>query len=182
MSISDKLETLISIFISGKRPSGSSDPYALRRNLNGVIQIIWEFEFDLPMVNIFKQLLDYWKSSLPNLNFAKEKVLNDLVEFTNQRIINHIEELSYSKVLIKAICFDDYRTERRIINILDLKNRFNTVNYLKEQENFAEIQKVISRVIKLANNGNMETSILSSKGYVNPDLFEKKCECSIFST
>ena len=180
VSISDKLETLISIFISGKRPSGSSDPYALRRNLNGVIQIIWEFEFDLPIVNIFKQLLDYWKSSLPNLNFAKEKVLNDLVEFTNQRIINHLEELSYSKVLIKAICFDDYRTERRIINILDLKNRFNTVNYLKEQENFAEIQKVISRVIKLANNGNMETSILSSKGYVNPDLFEKKCESKVF--
>ena len=40
VAISDKLETLISIFISGKRPSGSSDPYALRRNLNGIIQII----------------------------------------------------------------------------------------------------------------------------------------------
>jgi len=37
VSIADKVETLVSIFISGKRPSGSSDPYALRRNLNGVI-------------------------------------------------------------------------------------------------------------------------------------------------
>ena len=49
VSIADKVETLISIFISGKRPSGSSDPYALRRNLNGVIKIIWDYELDLPL-------------------------------------------------------------------------------------------------------------------------------------
>ena len=46
-SISDKFETIISLFISGKRPSGSSDPYALRRNLNGIIQIAWNFNFDI---------------------------------------------------------------------------------------------------------------------------------------
>ena len=40
VSIADKIETLISIFISGKRPSGSSDPYALRSNLNGVLSLI----------------------------------------------------------------------------------------------------------------------------------------------
>ncbi len=73
ISISDKIETLISIFISGKRPSGSSDPYALRRNLNGVILIIWQFEFDLDLENIFEELLEYWKVSLPNLKFVKEK-------------------------------------------------------------------------------------------------------------
>ncbi len=180
ISISDKIETLISIFISGKRPSGSSDPYALRRNLNGVILIIWQFEFDLDLENIFEELLEYWKISLPNLKFLKEKVLNDLIEFTNQRIASHLDELSISKDLIKATCFIDPSAEKKIMNILDLKNRINTINQLKGKPNFSEIQKVISRVSKLAESGNLKTTIFSYKNYVNPDLFEKECENKVF--
>ena len=180
VSISDKIETIISIFISGKRPSGSSDPYALRRNLNGVIIIIWQFELDLDIENIFEELLEYWIISLPNLKFVKEKVLNDLIEFTNQRIISHLDELSISKDLIKAICFIETSTKKSIMNILDLKNRINTINELKGKADFSEIQKVISRVSKLAQNGNLKTTILSSNDYVNPDLFEKECETKVF--
>ena len=66
------------------------------------------------------------------------------------------------------------------MNILDLKNRINTINQLKEKADFPEIQKVISRVSKLAHNGNLETTILSYKDYVNPDLFEKECETKVF--
>ncbi len=180
VSISDKIETLISIFISGKRPSGSSDPYALRRNLNGIILIIWQFDLDLLIENIFEELLEYWEISMPNLKFVKEKVLNDLIEFSNQRIINHLEELSINKDLIKATCFVDTSFEKRIINILDLKNRINIVSKLREQSSFSEIQKVISRVSKLAENGDLETTIFTAKDYINPELFEKECESKVF--
>ena len=180
VSISDKIETLISIFISGKRPSGSSDPYALRRNLNGVIITIWQFELDLDIENIFEELLEYWNISLPNLKFVKEKVLNDLIEFTNQRIISYLDELSISKDLIKAICFIETSTKKRIMNILDLKIRINTINQLKVKADFSEIQKVISRVSKLAQKGNLKTTIFSCNDYVNPDLFEKECETKVF--
>ena len=180
ISISDKIETLISIFISGKRPSGSSDPYALRRNLNGVIQIIWKFELDFDIECLFDQLMENWKNSLPNLNFIKAQVLNDLIEFTNQRIVSHLDELSIGKDLIKSICSIDSLNEKRIINIIDLKNRLNTINHLKGKANFSEIQKVISRISKLAKNGNLEKNIFLSSGYVNPDLFEKECESKVF--
>ena len=107
VSISDKIETLISIFISGKRPSGSSDPYALRRNLNGVIKIIWDYEFDLTLDNLFNELIDFWIIAFPNLNFSREKVSNDLNEFLVQRIVSHLEEISLNKELIKAVCSFD---------------------------------------------------------------------------
>ncbi len=180
ISISDKIETLISIFISGKRPSGSSDPYALRRSLNGVILIIWQFEFDLDLENIFEELLEYWKISLPKLKFEKEKVLNDLIEFTNQRIVSHLDELSISKDLIKATCYIDSSSEKKIMNIFDLKNRINTINQLKGKPDFSKIQKVISRVSKLAESGDLKTTIFSCKNYVNSDLFEKECENKVF--
>ncbi len=180
VSLSDKIETLISIFISGKRPTGSSDPYALRRNLNGVIKIIWDFELDLSLENIFDDLLDLWKVSLPNLNFIKEKVLDDLIEFLIQRIINHLEEILLDKEIVKAICSSDELYKQRIINIVDLKNRIKCIALLKEKDEFDKIQNVITRVSKLANRGNLDKDILLSKNYVTPDLFEEECESKVF--
>ena len=134
----------------------------------------------MDLENIFEELLEYWKISLPNLKFVKEKVLNDLIEFTNQRIASHLDELSISKDLIKATCFIDPNIEKRIINILDLKNRISIIEQLKKRSDFSEIQKVISRVSKLAESGDLKTTIFSYKFYVNPDLFEKECEKKVF--
>ena len=180
VSLSDKIETLISIFISGKRPTGSSDPYALRRNLNGVIKIIWDFDLDLSLEKIFDELLDLWKISLPNLNFIKEKVLDDLIEFLIQRIISHLEEILLDKEIVKAICSSDELYKQRIINIVDLKNRIKCIALLKEKDEFDKIQNVITRVSKLANRGNLDKDILLLKNYVTPDLFEKECESKVF--
>ncbi len=180
VSIADKIETLISIFISGKRPSGSSDPYALRRNLNGVIKIIWDYELDLPLDDLFKELINFWKIKFPNLNFSKEKVLNDLNEFSVQRVVSHLEEISLNKELIKALCSPDEFSQKRILNIVDLKNRIDCIFNFNEKETFAEIQRVITRVSKLANSSNLSRNVLTTRDYVNTKFFEKDCELKVY--
>jgi len=49
-----------------------------------------------------------------------------------------------------------------------------------EKENFVEIQKVITRVSKLANNSDLSKDVLSTRDYVNTKLFEKDCELKVF--
>ncbi len=180
VSIADKVETLISIFISGKRPSGSSDPYALRRNLNGVIKIIWDYELDLPLDKLFNELIDFWEMAFPNLNFTRETVFNDINEFLVQRIVSHLEEKLLSKELIKAVCSSDELSQKRVLNIVDLKKRIKSIMNFNEKENFVEIQKVITRVSKLAKNSDLSTDVLSARDYVNTKLFEKDCELKVF--
>ncbi|MCR8540087.1 MAG: glycine--tRNA ligase subunit beta [Prochlorococcus marinus CUG1439] len=180
VSIADKIETLISIFISGKRPSGSSDPYALRRNLNGVIKIIWDYELYLPLDNLFNELIEFWGISFPNLNFSKEEVLNDLNEFLFQRIGSHLEELSLSKELIKAVCYSGEFSKKRILNLVDLKNRIKALLIFKEKETFVEIQRVITRVSKLSNSSNLPSDVFSIGDYIDTKLFEKDCELKLF--
>jgi len=51
----------------------------------------------LPLDNLFKELFDFWKISFPNLDFSKDKVLNDLNGFLVQRIVSHLEEISLDK-------------------------------------------------------------------------------------
>ena len=52
--------------------------------------------------------------------------------------------------------------------------------HFNEKENFVEIQKVITRVSKLAKNNDLSRDVLSTRDYVNTKLFEKDCELKVF--
>ena len=62
------------------------------------------------------------------------------------------------------------------MNIVDLKNRIASIINFNEKDNFVEIQKVITRVSKLANNSVLSTDVLATRDCVNAKLFEKDCE------
>ena len=145
-----------------------------------MIKIIWDYELDLPLDKLFNKLIDFWKIVFPNLNFSRETVFNDLNEFLVQRIVSHLEEISLSKELIKGVCFSDDSSQKRILNIVDLKNRIKAIINFQERETFFEIQKVITRVSKLANNSNLSTDVFSTEDYVQTKLFEKDCELKVF--
>ena len=49
-----------------------------------------------------------------------------------------------------------------------------------EKDNFVEIQKVITRVSKLANKSDLSIDVLSTRDYVSTKLFEKDCELKVF--
>ena len=66
------------------------------------------------------------------------------------------------------------------MNIVDLKNRVNSLINFNEKDNFVEIQKVITRVSKLANNSDLSRDVFSTRDYVNIKLFEKDCELKVY--
>jgi len=50
LSLSIKLDTLFGLFSVGKIPTGSKDPFALRRAVNGVIRVIQKEEISSDMI------------------------------------------------------------------------------------------------------------------------------------
>ena len=141
---------------------------------------MWNIELDFSIENLFEELIEYWKTSLPNLNFIQKKVFEDLIEFLLQRIESHLEEVAIDKEIIRAICSSDKFFKKRILNITDLKNRIEAISVYKERGSFDEIQKIITRVSKLADSGNLKKDVLSNEGYINQELFEKQCELKVF--
>ena len=180
LAISDKLETIISIFVIGKRPSGSSDPYALRRNLNGIIQIIWQNNFDLKLDMLISKLMDHWHSEFNALNFNHQKILDDLIGFSRQRVISHLEDLSYDKEIINATCESENIRHLNIFDIADLKNRVETIQKFKLGNDSSNLINIISRYTKLSNKGNLENHVYTYKDKINIELFEKKSEIDVF--
>lgn len=67
VSLADKLDTLVSFFAINEKPTGSKDPFALRRAAIAVFRIIDAFKLRLPIVNVVEIL-----ASSANANFLSE--------------------------------------------------------------------------------------------------------------
>ena len=53
VALADKIDTLVGFWLIDEKPTGSKDPYALRRAALGVIRLIIENGTSLPLVDIF---------------------------------------------------------------------------------------------------------------------------------
>ncbi len=78
VALADKLDTLISMFAIGEKPTGSKDPFALRRAALGVIRIILENNLRLPLQKFF--------SCPPLTTIAIHKAHEKLVKKTEEKL------------------------------------------------------------------------------------------------
>lgn len=74
LALADKLDTLLSFFSVGLIPSGSNDPYALRRATQGIVRILEDFGWKIPMDELIASLYALSFDSLTYDN--QEEVLN----------------------------------------------------------------------------------------------------------
>lgn len=76
VALSNKLDTLMGLFSLGKIPTGTKDPYALRRGANGVIKIALNLGLKFDLSEILRQIAPlYKKFELSNLeNFIFERL------------------------------------------------------------------------------------------------------------
>ncbi len=92
LSLTDKLDTLANFFAIGEKPTGSGDPFALRRAALGVIRLILENKLRLPLLTVFKAAAPAGKDP------GKE-----LLEFFADRLKVHLRERGVRHDLVAAV-------------------------------------------------------------------------------
>jgi glycyl-tRNA synthetase beta chain len=78
VSVADRVDNVVGGFGAGKAPTGSEDPYALRRAANGVIRILLERELHISMLELFSLSCGLMKDYLGDRG---ESVLSDVLQF-----------------------------------------------------------------------------------------------------
>ncbi len=162
LNISDKIETIASLFSVGEIPSGSQDPYGLRRIGNGLIDILIEKQIDCDLDLIFSKAIQLLPSSKLDLKEAIEisrSFIKDRVEYI-------FERKGIPKDTIKAT------VEVRHFNPYDAYQRAKEIeNYRKEKEfiNFILSFKRLRNIIKGYDNFE-----------INPSLFREKEEPKLY--
>jgi glycyl-tRNA synthetase beta chain len=95
VALADKIEALVAFFAIGERPTGSGDPFALRRAAQGIIRIILENELRLPLKGAFITASGYF--DVDHQKFAAE-----LLDFIGDRLKIHLRDQGVRHDLIGA--------------------------------------------------------------------------------
>lgn len=98
LGISDKLDNLTSFFSIGLIPTGSEDPFALRRQAMGIVAILFDREYPLTI----SQLSDKALENVANLASASDARQN-LISFFEQRIEFALSSSGYATDIIKSV-------------------------------------------------------------------------------
>jgi glycyl-tRNA synthetase beta chain len=121
-ALADKIDTLVAFFAIGEKPTGSRDPFALRRAAQGLIRLVLESRLRLPLGAAFRQVHLPWKlaemrrrmagaEAQPASRFMAAQLLpdsdadlsNQLLEFIADRLKVHLRDRGVRHDLIAAI-------------------------------------------------------------------------------
>ena len=95
LALADKLDTLFQYFKVGLIPTGSNDPYALRRTAMGIVEILLDRGWELDLLPVFKQLVEAQEGD--------QELLKQLADFVWARVAVHLRNQSVDMDQIQGI-------------------------------------------------------------------------------
>ena len=179
--LADRLDTLVSIFGLGMLPTGSSDPFALRRAANAVLNITWTAQLPLNLHQLLEQIVADFVTAYPKTNASQ--LLPQLQEFFLQRIRTLLqEERGIDYDLVNAVLGenDAEYTERALKDLLDVRNRAIFLQEIRHNGKLSEIYETVNRSTRLAAQGDLDKQQLEPTELVNTALFQKPSEQAFY--
>jgi glycyl-tRNA synthetase beta chain len=169
VSIADKIDSICGCFSAGLVPTGASDPYALRRQGFGIVQIIQNKGFSLSLRNLIEKSLNLY-------GVGEDRHLSDRVEkiytFIRNRISHLMAEQGFAKDVIAAV------VDVTVDDIPNAWQRVAALESLKHQPDFDPLVAGFKRVVNIIKKSAASEAPLQG-GPVQPDLFEHRSESSL---
>ncbi len=160
LSLAEKVHNLTGCFAIGFKPSGSQDPYALRRQALGMVNIILAQQLELDLKDLFAAAYDCFETIKPDID--KTTAVNELNDFILQRLRGMLME-NYSYDIVDAVLACPSG------NLTDLQRRVKAVNNLKQSSYYEDFMVVYNR----ANNLSKKWEVDSFSAEVLVDESEK---------
>jgi glycyl-tRNA synthetase beta chain len=150
VAIADKLDTLVGMFGIGQPPTGSKDPFALRRSALGLLRIIIECQLPLDLPDIAQQATN----ALGKKVTAKD-VVNQVVDFMMDRLRAYYKEVGVTPEVFESV-LAQHPTQP-----FDFDRRVRAVNHfltLPEAESLAAANKRIANILHQAGEKGIAIS------------------------
>lgn len=139
ISLADKLDNIASFFMLGLSPTGSEDPFALRRQSHGVILIAIQKRYELTLSEMLNAALQHYEIK------EKEELMNSLVRFFEQRIDYLLQTEGYPADFIASIM-----PFAGTIPLCRVKDRLNALIEFKNDPDYDPFLLAIKRINNIA--------------------------------
>ncbi len=164
LSIADKIDTIAGMFLAGNLPSGSEDPFALRRKASGIILTALKKGYDIDLLKLAAYSIDLYLEKFSFNNIDRVKIISDVVEFITARYKFQLEKRNKRTDILDAIlganCFA----------IIDIDLRYKAIENYLSTENIEKLSAPMIRcknIIKGRKFSEIQPALLS-------DEFEKE--------
>ncbi|MDY0189511.1 MAG: glycine--tRNA ligase subunit beta [Desulfuromonas sp.] len=164
ISLADKIDTICGCFGVGLIPTGTADPYALRRCAIGVLNIIIERGYTLSLPTLINQAVTQLEDKL---NRSVEQVTAEVVEFIRLRFVNMLTGQDYPGDVVDAVLsagFDD---------VIDARSRVQALTEMKKEQDFEALAATFKRVGNIIKGGVTNP--------INENIFVEICEKELFA-
>ncbi|MFM7086339.1 MAG: glycine--tRNA ligase subunit beta [Cyanobium sp.] len=181
LALAERLELLLSIFARGERPSGSSDPYALRRAGNGLLQILGNRGWSPDLAALLQRACGHWQQLFPAFALKADALADDLGEFLRQRLQSLLEEEGIDADLVQAVSGASVSLQRLLADPLDARQRATLLQQLRRDGALQAVQAVVQRASRLAEKGEVPLAVLSPRDLVDARLFSSPSEAAMLA-
>ena len=181
VGIADRLDTLVCIFGLGMLPTGSSDPFALRRAANAIVNIVWNANLGINLERLIERVVTEFQQIRTQVNPAE--LTQQLQNLFIQRLRNLLQEdrrIDYD--LVNAVLGenDPEYTQRALTDLLDTRDRAVFLQQIRDNGTLAQIYPTVNRSSKLAAQGTLDTQQLAPTQVVQTSLFQKSSEQAVY--
>lgn len=159
LSIADKLDSIVGYFAVGIQPTASQDPYGIRRQALGVINIILDKKLNLSLESIIDFSL-YIYVEKNGLVFDYKKIKLAIMDFFQGRIKNMLIDNGIRYDIVDAVI------STGIDDVYDLKVKADKLNEYLNNEGLTEVLFTFNRVANLgekSSSNNVDTDLLVEK-------------------
>lgn len=164
VGIADRLDTLVGCFGVGVIPSGSKDPFALRRAALGIVNIILNSKLDLSLRELVNASLNALEKD-GVLKRDRSEVEKEVMEFFKQRLSNIFSE-KMDRDIVAAVL------EVQAEDAMDAFTRMQALKVFLSQEGAKDLLELVKRV------GNISKEVRSTE--VNAFLFQQNEEKELY--
>lgn len=166
VAIADKLDTIVAFFSLGIIPSGSQDPYALRRQAAGIVQTLIEKQWGITLENLVGLSLNLVSEAGIGKR-PEEEIYHDLIQFFKLRVKHMLQERGIRYDLIDAVLGGE------IGNVSALVDKAAALQVASGREDFKENMEALSRVLNIASKKEV-------LGEIEPERFENEYEQKLY--
>jgi glycyl-tRNA synthetase beta chain len=167
LGIADKIDSICGFFSVGLVPTGASDPYALRRQGIGIIQIMNEQGFTFSLRKLIEKTLSIYGIKGPK---NIKKIADPIYTFIQNRVTYQLVEEGFSKDVIAAVANADAD------NVPNVWNRVRALQDLKAAADFEPLAIAFKRVVNIIKKAD-----LPARRKVDEKLFEHGSESKLYS-
>lgn len=165
VGIADKVDTVVVIFASGAKISGSQDPLGVRRAALGVLKTILNNDMNINLTDLIKKAIEL----LPVKADDEKALFDKIYDFFIQRLTILLSDTYKNDVMNACIANNDV-----LADLKGFTKRANAVVKILEKPYFAELNEAAGRIIRIIKGKEINE---------NPDesIFKESCENDLYN-